>query len=52
MRSFIKQAIQSVSRSIINQQFEILSKLASHLVPIVEPEVDIHCPGKAKAEDC
>jgi Fructose-1,6-bisphosphate aldolase len=36
----------------VNQQFEIAQQIiAAGLVPIVEPEVDIHCPGKAKAEE-
>ena len=33
------------------QQFEIAQQIISaELVPILEPEVDIHCPEKAKAE--
>ena len=36
----------------MNQQFEVAAQiLAAGLVPIVEPEVDIHCPEKAKAEE-
>ena len=51
MRSFIKQANPSGIESIVNQQFEIARQIiAAGLVPIVEPEVDIHCPEKAKAE--
>ena len=51
MRSFIKQASPSGIESIVNQQFEIARQIiAAGLVPIVEPEVDIHCPEKAKAE--
>ena len=35
-----------------DQQFEIgLQIAAAGLVPIIEPEVDIHCPDKAKAEE-
>ena len=35
----------------MNQQFEVAGQIiAAGLVPIVEPEVDIHCPEKAKAE--
>jgi len=35
----------------VSQQFEIARQiLAAGLVPIVEPEVDIHCRDKAKAE--
>jgi fructose-bisphosphate aldolase class I len=29
----------------------LMSRQAAGLVPIVEPEVDIHCPEKAKAEE-
>ena len=51
MRSFIKQASPSGIDSIVNQQFEVARQIiAAGLVPIVEPEVDIHCPEKAKAE--
>ena len=36
----------------MNQQFETARQIiAAGLVPIVEPEVDIHCPEKAKAEE-
>jgi fructose-bisphosphate aldolase class I len=35
----------------VNQQFELASQIiAAGLMPIVEPEIDIHCPEKAKAE--
>jgi fructose-bisphosphate aldolase class I len=35
----------------VNQQFEVAARIISAgLMPIVEPEVDIHCPEKAKAE--
>jgi fructose-bisphosphate aldolase class I len=51
MRSFIKQANEAGIRDIVNQQFELAAQIiAAELVPIVEPEVDIHCPEKAKAE--
>ena len=51
MRSLIKQANRDGIREIVNQQFELAAQiLAAGLVPIVEPEVDIHCPEKAKAE--
>ena len=51
MRSFIKQANAAGITAIVNQQFELAAQiLAAGLVPIVEPEVDIHCPEKAKAE--
>jgi len=51
MRSFIKQANEAGIRDIANQQFELAAQIiAAELLPIVEPEVDIHCPEKAKAE--
>jgi fructose-bisphosphate aldolase class I len=51
MRSFIKQAQASGIRDIVNQQFEVARQIvAAGLVPIIEPEIDIHCPEKAKAE--
>src|SRR5499425_950913 len=51
MRSFIKQANAAGIKAIVSQQFEAAGKIiAAGLLPIVEPEVDIHCPEKAKAE--
>src|SRR5439155_16890984 len=51
MRSFIKQANAASIKDIVKQQFEAARQIiAAGLVPIVEPEVDIHCPEKAKAE--
>ena len=52
MRSVIKQANpEPASRTIVSQQFELAGQIiAAGLVPIIEPEVDIHCPEKAKAE--
>ena len=51
MRSVIKQANAAGIKDIVNQQFELASQIiAAGLMPIVEPEVDIHCPEKAKAE--
>jgi fructose-bisphosphate aldolase class I len=50
-RSFIKQANPAGVKAIVSQQFEVAAQiLAAGLVPIIEPEVDIHCPEKAKAE--
>src|SRR5215472_1925748 len=50
-RSFIKQANEGGIKDIVNQQFEVARQIiAAGLVPIVEPEVDIHCPEKVKAE--
>jgi fructose-bisphosphate aldolase class I len=52
MRSVIKQANPTGIKNIVNQQFEIGQLIiATGLVPIVEPEVDIHSPEKAKAEE-
>ena len=52
MRSFVKQANAAGIEDIVSQQFEIARQIiAAGLVPIVEPEVDIHCPEKAKAEE-
>jgi fructose-bisphosphate aldolase class I len=51
MRSFIKQANAAGIKGIVNQQFEIAGQIMSAgFVPIIEPEVDIHCPQKAEAE--
>jgi len=51
MRSFIKQANAAGIKAIVDQQFELAAQIiAAGLVPIVEPEIDIHCPEKAKAE--
>jgi fructose-bisphosphate aldolase, class I len=52
MRSFIKQANPSGIKSIATQQFQAARQIIdAGLVPIIEPEVDIHCPEKAKAEE-
>ncbi len=51
MRSVIKRASEAGIRDIVNQQFELAAQIiAAELLPIVEPEVDIHCPEKANAE--
>lgn len=51
MRSVIKQASPGGIQNIVNQQFETAAQIiAAGLVPIVEPEVDIHCPEKSAAE--
>jgi fructose-bisphosphate aldolase class I len=48
MRSFINQANAAGIKAVVNQQFEVAAQiLAVGLVPIVEPEVDIHCPEKS-----
>ena len=52
MRSFIKQANEAGIEHVVGQQFEIARLIiATDLVPIIEPEVDIHCPEKTKAEE-
>ena len=52
MRSVINQVNTSGIKEIVNQQFDLADQiLAAGLVPIVEPEVDIHSPEKAKAEE-
>ena len=51
MRSVIKQADAAGVAAIVAQQFEIGQQIVdAGLVPIIEPEVDIHCPDKAGAE--
>ncbi|PYS57435.1 MAG: class I fructose-bisphosphate aldolase, partial [Acidobacteria bacterium] len=51
MRSVIKQADEAGIKDIVLQQFEFGQQIISaDFVPILEPEVDIHCPEKAKAE--
>jgi fructose-bisphosphate aldolase class I len=51
MRSVIKQANPAGIRAVVDQQFEVASRiLAKGLVPIIEPEVDIHAPDKLQAE--
>lgn len=52
MRSVIKAANPEGIRKIVDQQFDIGLKIcAADLVPILEPEVDIHIADKAEAED-
>jgi fructose-bisphosphate aldolase class I len=52
MRSVIKQADEKGIAAIVEQQFEVGKQiLAAGLMPILEPEVDIHCPDKAEAEE-
>src|SRR5437016_1030194 len=51
MRSVIKQADEAGIKDIVLQQFEFGQQIISaDFLPILEPEVDIHCPEKAKAE--
>ena len=52
MRSVIKEANPEGIKAVVDQQFEIGRRIvAAGLVPIIEPEVDIHCPDKAGAEE-
>ncbi len=52
MRSVINQANSAGVKEIVKQQFEAACRIsAKGLIPIIEPEVDIHCPEKAKAEE-
>jgi fructose-bisphosphate aldolase, class I len=51
MRSVIKLADPAGVDAVVEQQFEIGRQIiAAGLVPIIEPEVDIHSPQKAEAE--
>jgi len=52
MRSFVKQADEAGIEEIVRQQFEFAQQIiAKDLVPIIEPEIDIRCPAKARAEE-
>lgn len=51
MRSLIKEYNEEGIQAIVDQQFEIGNQiLAAGLIPILEPEVDITSPDKAKIE--
>src|SRR5262249_46954121 len=51
MRSVIKHANRSGIKNVVDQQFQIAAQIVrAGLMPIIEPEVDIHCPEKAEAE--
>lgn len=51
MRSVIKLANEEGIREVVDQQFGLGMQIAKKgLVPILEPEVDIHSPEKEKAE--
>jgi fructose-bisphosphate aldolase class I len=51
MRSVINQANAAGVKDVVSQQFEVAAQiLAAGLMPIIEPEVDIHCQDKAAAE--
>ena len=52
MRSVIKYANATGIQDIVRQQFDVAAQIsAAGLVTIIEPEVDIHCPDKAEAEE-
>jgi fructose-bisphosphate aldolase class I len=51
MRSVVKLADEGGIKAVVDQQFEVGEQiLGAGLVPILEPEVDIHSPEKASAE--
>jgi fructose-bisphosphate aldolase class I len=51
MRSVIKEANPEGIQKLVEQQFEIGKQIAeAGLVPIIEPEVDIHSADKAESE--
>lgn len=51
MRSVVKIANPSGVNAVVAQQFDIGKQiLGAGLVPIIEPEIDIHSPSKAEAE--
>jgi len=51
MRSVIKQANPAGIEDVVKQQFKAAAQIiAAGLTPIIEPEIDIHCPQKAQAE--
>ena len=52
MRSVISSANPVGVSAVVSQQFEVGHQiLSAGLVPIIEPEVDIHAPDKAEAEE-
>lgn len=52
MRSVIKEANPDGIRDVIEQQFRVgLQIFNKGLIPIIEPEVDIYSPDKAKSEE-
>jgi fructose-bisphosphate aldolase class I len=51
MRSVIKMGNAAGVGAVVSQQFEVARQImAAGLVPIIEPEIDIHSPQKAAAE--
>jgi fructose-bisphosphate aldolase, class I len=52
MRSVIKLASHDGIKAVVDQQFEVARQvLAAGMVPILEPEVDIHSREKSRAEE-
>lgn len=52
MRSVIKNASKGGIEAVVGQQFEVGNRILDNgLVPIIEPEVDIHSPNKKDCED-
>ena len=52
MRSVIYEANEEGIKAVVAQQFEFAKTICdAGLVPIIEPEVDIHAPEKAKCEE-
>ena len=51
MRSVVQLANETGVNAVVDQQFEVAKEIiAAGLVPIIEPEVDIHSPEKEAAE--
>lgn len=52
MRSVVKKANKQGIEDVVDQQFDVAKQIiAAGLVPIVEPEVDIHSPEKEQSEE-
>ena len=52
MRSVIKEANSAGVDAVVDQQFEVGVQILGHgLMPIIEPEVDIHSPTKVESEE-
>ena len=52
MRSVIKLGNEAGVNAVVDQQFDVGKQILGHgLVPIIEPEVDIHSPSKGEAEE-
>jgi len=51
MRSVVQLANEAGVNAVVDQQFEVAKEIvAAGLVPIIEPEIDIHSPEKEAAE--